>query len=542
MSKLDDRWLWFIDDGPLQALLKAEGEVGTMKMRAASSPALVRAMSSQLEGRSQQAIEELRAAIGDGERQPELYLMLGQLLFETSNYDEAILVYRKLIEADPANVPGLFNLGVCFEKLSRWNEAADAFRRSSKLDSSRKEAWLGLGLTCLHQRKAEEALGAFEKYLENDKDNESALFGRAVALQMLRRFDDASAIYDRFRHDGEPSPELLTNLLALAIARKDNTSLAKIAADLASARPDSRQALEAGAYSAMLSGNWEEACAPLSVLADLKALPEDWSYARAYALWQSGKTKEALDHLESLLQSPGFQGSALLLKGAILEARRQQPEALAAYRKAAYHMPESEAAHWNMARLGAAEGKSEVCKQASKALLERNRHSPEGWYATGLAAALEGKAEDGAAAFVEAVRLRGGWAEAEWNLGLCLLERGDIAKAESTLERAYKELEAKPDPEPLIHAALESKRLDAAFERFRAANPSALTAELVFNLGLALQEAGRPQDAETVYRSILEDAAVREDALINLGHVLLALGRPEDAEEVWKQVETPAAC
>ena len=29
----DDRWLWYIDDAPLQALLQAEGEMSTMKMR-----------------------------------------------------------------------------------------------------------------------------------------------------------------------------------------------------------------------------------------------------------------------------------------------------------------------------------------------------------------------------------------------------------------------------------------------------------------------------------------------------------------------------
>jgi hypothetical protein len=45
----DDRWLWYIDDAPLQALLRAESGIGTMKMRAASSPALVRAVAAHLE-------------------------------------------------------------------------------------------------------------------------------------------------------------------------------------------------------------------------------------------------------------------------------------------------------------------------------------------------------------------------------------------------------------------------------------------------------------------------------------------------------------
>ena len=127
MSNQDDRWLWFIDDAPLQALLKAEGELGTMRMRAASSPGLVRAMTCHMEGRTVEAAAELRSAIECGETQPEAFLFLGQIHFETRQYEEALAVYQSLLAIDANHATAAFNAGVCHERLSRWNEAADLF-------------------------------------------------------------------------------------------------------------------------------------------------------------------------------------------------------------------------------------------------------------------------------------------------------------------------------------------------------------------------------------------------------------------------------
>ena len=66
----DDRWLWFIDDAPLQALLRAESAMPSMKMRAASSPSIVKAVSLHMEGRGSEAITELTKAVEGGGSPP----------------------------------------------------------------------------------------------------------------------------------------------------------------------------------------------------------------------------------------------------------------------------------------------------------------------------------------------------------------------------------------------------------------------------------------------------------------------------------------
>ena len=535
MNNQDDRWLWFIDDAPLQALLKAEGEMGTMRMRAASSPGLVRAMTCHMEGRTSEAAAELRTAIDSGETQPESFLFLGQIHFEARQYEDALAVYRRLLVIDVNHATAAFNAGVCQEKLSRWNEAADLFRRSVKMEPGRPEAWLGLGLCCLHQRQADDALNGFDRFLHHDPDNESALFGRAVALQMLRRFDEAAAIYERFRTAGEPSAELLTNLLALAVARKDTAELARVAADLAKVRPGTRQASEAQAYSAIVAGDWEPAAAHLAQLAESDPLSEDWAYARAYALWRCRRQSEAQTQLDALLRQRPNHAAALLLRGVLFEDAGRSGEALSAYRKAAGQSPDSDAASWNIARLSAAEGKADVCRQAAKSLLDRNRNSPEGWFANGLAALLEERPADGVRAFSEALRLRGEWPEAEWNLGISLLDTGEPAKALRNLEKVYESLSGNVAAAPLARAALETGLPDRALTVLESAHALESSPELVFNLAVSFQESAKLDTAERLYRHLIATGASFADAHVNLGHLLLASGRPAEAEALWTQ-------
>ena len=535
MNNQDDRWLWFIDDAPLQALLKAEGEMGTMRMRAASSPGLVRAMTCHMEGRTSEAAAELRTAIDSGETQPESFLFLGQIHFEARQYEDALAVYRRLLVIDANHATAAFNAGVCQEKLSRWNEAADLFRRSVKTEPGRPEAWLGLGLCCLHQRQADDALSGFDRFLQHDPHNEPALFGRAVALQMLRRFDEATAIYERFWTAGEPSAELLTNLLALAVARKDTAELARVAADLAKVRPGTRQASEAQAYSAIVAGDWEPAAAHLSQLAESDPLSEDWAYARAYALWRCRRQSEAQTQLDALLRQRPNHAAALLLRGVLFEDAGRSGEALSAYRKAAGQSPDSDAASWNIARLSAAEGKADVCRQAAKSLLDRNRNSPEGWFANGLAALLEERPADGVRAFSEALRLRGEWPEAEWNLGISLLDTGEPAKALRNLEKVYESLSGNVAAAPLARAALETGLPDRALTVLESANALDSSPALVFNLAVSFQESAKLDTAERLYRHLIASGVSFTDAHVNLGHLLLASGRPEEAETLWTQ-------
>src|SRR5258706_14490589 len=95
MSEQNDRWMWFIDDAPLQALLRAEAGLPQMEMRAASSPELVHAISLHMEGRTEEALQELYNATASGDQPGEVYAAFGQLLAEAGRTKEAATQFAR---------------------------------------------------------------------------------------------------------------------------------------------------------------------------------------------------------------------------------------------------------------------------------------------------------------------------------------------------------------------------------------------------------------------------------------------------------------
>lgn len=545
MQNTDDSWLWFIDDAPLQALLKAEGEIGTMKMRAASSPVLVHAVASHLEGHSESAIDSLRKAIAAGDRDPDIFVFLGQLEFESGDLEQAAATFQQLGELDLSHPNADFNRAVCLEKLSRWSDAASAFRAASA-NPDLPIAWLGLGLCLLHQRKPEQALQAFESFLRHQPDHESALFGQAVALQMLRRFDEAEAIYRRFNCDLGDSPELLINLLALAVAKKDVATVGTLSAQLERLRPGSRQTREVAVQGALSTGDWDAALAHLTKLSSSAPVSEEWEYATAWCQYRTGRFAEAAGTVERLLEANPTFGPAHMLAAALAELENPD-EAVSIYERAVQTLSRPAPAWWNLARLHAAAGDPSGCRKAADSLRAAADMPAEASFASGLAFLAESDPRQAASEFRDALKHRPSWAQAKWNLGLALWASGDSARAVEPLRQARRELPDSTPSEPLVAALLDAGSLDSAYAELQSASSSANSGDpspqLIFNVALGLHRAGRMDQAESLYRLALGKDDSFAEAYVNLGHLLLATGRPDEAHVCWQTAASmPAAC
>ena len=161
MSEQNDRWMWFIDDAPLQALLRAEAGLPQMEMRAASSPELVHAISLHMEGRTEEALAELYKATALGNQPGEVYAALGQLLSEAGRTRDASGQFEKQSQLEPQSTTAHYNLGACLTNLGDWKDAAAAFDRAVAADGNRLESWLGLGVSQLHNGDENLAAAAF---------------------------------------------------------------------------------------------------------------------------------------------------------------------------------------------------------------------------------------------------------------------------------------------------------------------------------------------------------------------------------------------
>src|SRR6476619_3528390 len=112
--------------------------------------ALAKAVSRHLEGKRQEALQELTGAISHAGETAEFASAMGHIQFELEQYEDAAKSYTKLLSIDPRHMAGQFNLAVCLEKLGRWEEAAERFTKVLETSPTRTEARLGLAICQLH--------------------------------------------------------------------------------------------------------------------------------------------------------------------------------------------------------------------------------------------------------------------------------------------------------------------------------------------------------------------------------------------------------
>lgn len=126
---------------------------------------------------------------------------------------------------------------------------------------------------------------------------------------------------------------------------------------------------------------------------------------------------------------------------------------------------------------------------------------------------------------------------AQNNLGLLLLERGQVAEAEEHFRRA---LEAKPDDSFAMNnlGLIEARRGNLAaaqrwFEEAVRIDPS--QAEAANNLANTLVQLGRLEEAEKAYREAIRRKPRYADAWSNLANVLALLGKAKEAAEAYER-------
>src|SRR5258708_38534849 len=221
MNEIKDQWVWFVDEELVPALVRAEPTDPQVQRRGVASQALVKAVVSYLEGRPEEALTELSKNAKDGVYVAESCAAMGYIQFEMGRFDAAILSYARVAQIDSGSRIAYYNLGLCYERMKRYKEAAGAFEKAVEVDPKRADAWLGLGVCLLHVKKPKQAIEALSQSLDRDPRNQTAMFGKAVAHQMQWQFDQASDLYKKLLELNPDSEELLVNMTALGIARKD---------------------------------------------------------------------------------------------------------------------------------------------------------------------------------------------------------------------------------------------------------------------------------------------------------------------------------
>ncbi|HXE16885.1 MAG TPA: tetratricopeptide repeat protein [Stellaceae bacterium] len=225
-------------------------------------------------------------------------LQRGALLERIGRAGEAESDYRAALLRAPRDVGALIALAKRLSGAGRWNEAIENFDAAHRLDPKRPDALLGMGRCFQQLGRLEDALSAYDKVLAVDPANVNALLYRGRMLwQDFGRPDEAIAQW-RTACATDPANTLFWNELVFTLAKADRESEALAALDAAEqALPATSASWIALARTAEASLFNERAVAYLHRA--IAAEPNDASHRAALGFYHArqGMLRGALRHL-----------------------------------------------------------------------------------------------------------------------------------------------------------------------------------------------------------------------------------------------------
>ena len=148
------------------------------------------------------------------EENPQSLLSRGGELSEKGQHKQAVQVFQKAVEINPASEESYLGLGNSHYQLESYEAAADAFLHVLKINSDNSTALFYLGLTLIQQKKYAESIPNFEKAGTLDPDfKQLSLFYIGEAQSELGKLQEAS---ETWRQTIEVNP-------STDIARKTGT-------------------------------------------------------------------------------------------------------------------------------------------------------------------------------------------------------------------------------------------------------------------------------------------------------------------------------
>ena len=146
-------------------------------------------------------------------------LLRGKELSEKGQHKQAVQVFQKATQMDPASEESYLGLGNSNYELESYEAAADAFKHVLKINSTNSTALFYLGLSLVQQKKYAESIPYFEKAGILDPDfKQLSLFYIGEAQSELGKLQEAS---ETWRQTIEVNP-------STDIARKTGTLVKKL--------------------------------------------------------------------------------------------------------------------------------------------------------------------------------------------------------------------------------------------------------------------------------------------------------------------------
>ena len=299
----------------------------------------------------------------------------GLKALESNQYDQAVEVFKKAVEADPKDYSAHFHLGLAHSLAGRDQEAISSYRKVLELKPGLYQAELNLGILLLRQKQAAEAVPllasaagqkpkeyrpvfylaeaymgagdaqkAEERYrqaVEIDAKSAASELGLGRALARQTKLDEAAA---HFKKAAELSSEYRDSLLELASLYEQNKRAAEAIA-IYEQFPENPAARERTGELLLESGQPAEAIPHLEYAAGKSATAAN-RYALAMAYLKTKQPDKAIAQLQQAVSVEPGDFSLRMALGRALRDTRNFPAAGEQFLRAVQLQAESKEA-WN---------------------------------------------------------------------------------------------------------------------------------------------------------------------------------------------------
>ncbi|MGN6369711.1 MAG: tetratricopeptide repeat protein [Phycisphaerae bacterium] len=243
--------------------------------------------------------------------QPAFHLTLGGILLNSKRHDEAIQLYRDLIQQHPALPEAHTHLAIALCAARRFDESIPPFQQSLQLDPKNPYTHGNLGIALTHVHKIEDAIRHLQSATSALPLNPDFLSALATAYNQSNKLDDAISTANRALslapNRGQPH-----HTLSLALTKQNKLTEAlphaRRAADLLPDNPDMYSLL------ADIQRNLHQPDAALE------------TYQRAIARLPENQTAELHANLGTLLLDQSQHDEALTQLRKALSLAQRRPD------------------------------------------------------------------------------------------------------------------------------------------------------------------------------------------------------------------------
>jgi tetratricopeptide (TPR) repeat protein len=265
----------------------------------------------------------------------------GWVLVEMGDHQGAIQKFKQALQLDPYEPHALENWAVSILKLQDPEAALSDFRQMIEKHLPTAEAYTKLARTLLDLKKDAEAVAAYEHVFALDPNAKDAYLACGLAHYNLKQYDKSIACYQQ-AIKLDPSSAISYNNWGRVLQAKN---------DYATAIEKHKQAVQIDPSYLVALEDWSDTIAKLNepdaALADFRKTVEEKfptldGYKHLYkTLYELKKYRDTLDICQRALTLDPNYVDALIYSGLAHNKLGERDQAIAAYKQAIKHQPDS---------------------------------------------------------------------------------------------------------------------------------------------------------------------------------------------------------